>query len=103
MNKRSLLFFAAAVMAICNGMLFIGSKGSRVATPVYCIFPELGMTYKIMESGYYTDLTASGDTVTFNEIRQDTAEVTCEYTDDSGVVFQNRTLGTRQPCERRVK
>lgn len=75
-------------MAMCNGMLFIGGKGSRVATPVYCIFPELGMTYKIMESGYYTDLTASGDTVTFNEIRQDTAEVACEYTDDSGEVFQ---------------
>ncbi len=46
------------------------------------------MTYKIMESDYYTDLTANGDTLTFNEIRQDTAEVSCEYTDDSGEVFQ---------------
>ena len=59
-------------MAVYDGKLFIGNRSSDFRMPVYCIIPELGITYPIVEDGIYSDICATADGVTFNETsRQD--------------------------------
>ncbi|MBP5580689.1 MAG: hypothetical protein J6X85_02680, partial [Ruminococcus sp.] len=54
-------------MAMYDGKLFIGCRGSTSKMPVYCIIPELGITYPIVEPGIYSDICATADGVTFNQ------------------------------------
>lgn len=75
-------------MAVYNGMLFIGNRGNEFRMPVYCMIPELGITYPIVEDGTYSDISAAPDGVTFYETSQDVQEINgYEVTDDNGVVF----------------
>lgn len=75
-------------MAVYNGMLFIGNRGNDFRMPVYCMIPELGITYPIVEDGIYSDISVSPDGVTFNETSQDTFEIDgYEVTGEDGVVF----------------
>ncbi|SHM11368.1 hypothetical protein [Ruminococcus flavefaciens] len=52
--------------AYCNGFLFIGCKSTGVGSRVYCMIPELGITYPITENDNYIGLKTIGDKVTFN-------------------------------------
>ena len=75
-------------MAVYNGMLFIGNRGNEFRMPVYCMIPELGITYPIVEDGTYSDISPAPDGVTFYETSQDVQEINgYEITDDNGVVF----------------
>lgn len=58
-----------------NGMLFMGSRNKGLKMPVYCMIPEIGITYSIVEAGIYTDICATQDGVTFNEVSQDLREI----------------------------
>ena len=53
-----------------NGMLFIGNGGSEFRMPVYCIIPELGITYPIVGDSIYSDISVSSYGLTFNETRR---------------------------------
>ncbi len=55
-------------MAMYDGKLFIGCRSNEIRMPVYCMIPELGITYPIVEEGIYSDIRATADGVTFNEI-----------------------------------
>ncbi|WP_303835573.1 hypothetical protein [Ruminococcus flavefaciens] len=52
-------------MAVYDGKLFIGHRSSNFRMPVYCVIPELGITYPIVEPGIYSDIWATADGVTF--------------------------------------
>lgn len=69
-----------------EGMLFIGFNGSDYKMPVYCIIPELGITYPIVEDGIYKDICVTDGSLTFNEITVGLHEITYEATDENGVV-----------------
>ena len=72
-------------MTMSGGKLFIGSNGNRVKTPVYCVIPELGITYPIVDAGIYSDITPTADGITFNETSTDIHKITGYITDENGI------------------
>ena len=62
-------------MAMYDGKLFIGNRGNNFRMPVYCVIPELGITYPIVEDGIYSDICATADGVTFNETSRQVVEI----------------------------
>ncbi|MCR4639939.1 hypothetical protein [Ruminococcus sp.] len=66
-----------------NGMLFIGNRGNNFKMPVYCIIPELGITYPIVSDGIYSDLSITSDSLTFNETSRQTEVI------KTGAVFDD--------------
>lgn len=75
-------------MTMSGGKLFIGSNGNRVKTPVYCVIPELGITYPIVDAGIYSDITPTADGITFNETSTDIHKITGYITDENGEVHK---------------
>ena len=50
------------------GMVFIGNRSNTFRMPVYCIMPELGLTYPVCEKGIYGDIRRQEDGISFNSI-----------------------------------
>ena len=68
-----------AVMS--DGKLFIGLGDTSFEKPLYCVIPELGLTYKIIDSGIYDDMKCINGKVCFNGRHRETVE----YKSDDGL------------------
>ena len=68
-----------AVMS--DGKLFIGLGDTSFEKPLYCVIPELGLTYKIIDSGIYDDMKCINGKVCFNGRHRETVE----YISDDGL------------------
>lgn len=64
-------------IVMSGGKIFTGNRSRDFRMPVYCIIPELGLTFPVTEDGLYRDLSATDGGITFNSRK--TEEFNYEY------------------------